>query len=169
MKGGVKLQEINDKDCFDEIYKKYVATVYRVCFLMLKNSHDAEDTVQTVFTKFIEKSPPIYTEEQIKAWLIVTAKNTCKNHLKYWWNKERTEFPTEYITKGESNENSIVLESVLSLNPKFKLPIYLYYFEGYKTKEIAKLLGINESTLRSRLKFGREKLKLLIGGDEDYE
>lgn len=156
------------KECFEDIYKNYVTTIYRVCFIMLKNAHDAEDVVQTVFTKFIEKSPNISTEQQVKAWLIVCAKNACKNNLKYWWKKNRVDLPKDYGDKIEHKNNS-VLESVLSLNNKYKLPIYLYYYEGYKTKEISSMLGVKESTLRSRLKIGREKLKLIIGGDELYE
>ena len=65
------------------VYNKYVDTVYRVCFMMLKSASEAEDAVQNVFVKYINSGGDLETEEHIKAWLIVTAKNECKNMLKH--------------------------------------------------------------------------------------
>ncbi|MGL4335932.1 MAG: RNA polymerase sigma factor [Turicibacter sp.] len=147
------------------LYEKHVDMLYRICFMLLKNRVDTEDAVQAIFLKAIEKEITFYNPEHEKAWFIVTAQNHCKNQLKHWWRK-RIEFDHinhESVDKQESNE---MLELVMKLPEKFKLPIYLYYYEGYSTDEIAKILELNASTLRSRLKKGRNLLKLAIGGNE---
>ncbi|WP_242847640.1 RNA polymerase sigma factor [Niameybacter massiliensis] len=149
-----------------DLYNKYVDMVYRICFMFFKNEIDTEDAVQAIFMKVIEKEPTFASVEHEKAWLIVTAQNHCKNQLKHWWQK-RIEFDSATHDSVHHDEESGVLELVLKLPDKFKLPIYLHYYEGYSTDEIAQMLDVNASTLRSRLKKGRELLKLGIGGEGD--
>lgn len=57
------------------------------------------------------------------------------------------------------------LEAVLALSEDYKLPVYLFYYEGYPTAEIARMLGVAPATVRSRLNRARKKLKLTLGGD----
>ena len=57
------------------------------------------------------------------------------------------------------------LEAVLALPEDYKLPVYLFYYEGYPTAEIARMLGVAPATVRSRLNRARKKLKLTLGGD----
>ena len=56
------------------------------------------------------------------------------------------------------------LQAVLALPDDYKLPVYLYYYEGYPTAEIAQMLGTANATIRSRLNRARHKLKLTLGG-----
>ena len=67
---------------FVEIYNRHVDTVYRVCFSFMKNAADTEDMVQETFLKFISSRKSFASEEHEKAWLIVTASNTCKDELR---------------------------------------------------------------------------------------
>ena len=60
----------------------------------------------------------------------------------------------------------MVFEAVLSLEKKYREVIYLYYYEGYKADEISKLLHKNTNTIYSLLSRAREKLKILLGGEE---
>ena len=59
---------------------------------------------------------------------------------------------------SHNNPHNDILELVMKLPDKFKISIHLYYYEGYQTDEIAHMLSLNPSTLRSRLKKGREIL-----------
>ncbi|HBB29899.1 MAG TPA: RNA polymerase sigma factor [Clostridiales bacterium] len=147
-----------------ELYNEYVDMVYRICFMLLRNPTDAEDVVQAVFVKVIEKDVQFKNKEHEKAWFIVTTQNHCKNQLKHWW-KKNIAFDMNYHDAYYSDEHSEILEIVLKLPDKYKMPIYLHYYEGYSTDEIANLLKINASTLRSRLKKGREILKNILGGE----
>ena len=65
-----------------------------------------------------------------------------------------------------TSENDEICTLVLGLKQKYQLPIYLYYYEGYSTKEISRILKINHSTILSQLRIGREKLKLVIEKEE---
>lgn len=148
----------------ERIYKQYVDMIYRVCFMYLKNKQDTLDAVQTTFIKFMEYKGEFHNEEHIKAWLLVTSGNICKNNLKHWWHHKVT-FDEEIEGSVEFDSNEL-LGFVLSLPKKYKIILYLYYYEGYKTKEIASMLKINESTIRSQLLKARMLLKQKLG--EDY-
>lgn len=72
-----------------ELYQRHADGVYRLCYIYLKHSVDAEDAVQSVFLKLI-KSQMIFNDyEHEKAWLTVTARNYCKDVLKNWWKTRR--------------------------------------------------------------------------------
>lgn len=153
----------------DEIiayYNRHVDMLYRICFTLLKNASDAEDAVQAIFLKVIEQNKRFDTFEYEKAWLIVVAKNHCKNKLMHWWSKN-TALDIEQHQSHYHDDTDETMELVLKLPEKYKLPVYLYYYEGYSTDEIAKILDLNPSTLRSRLKKARELLKITIGENKD--
>jgi len=151
----------DDKDII-AIYNKYVDTVYRVAFMYLKNKSDAEDVLQNTFIKLMQNKDKIKSLEHAKAWLILTATNMCKNHLAYWWrkNSDIDNINEGYLAANDSN--SEVLNAVLRLPNKYKTVIYLYYYEGYNSVEIASMLKKKEATVRYLLFEGRNKLKDLI-------
>lgn len=151
------------------IYEKYVDTVYRVCFMMLKNTSETEDATQNVFIKFMRDNTEFKTDEHLKAWFIVTAQNECKNMLKHWFRSKRDnmdDIPEASYVDDDSKKD--LWEKVFSLDEKFRLPIYLYYYEGYSTSEISEILKTKHSTIRTYMSKGREKLKLLLE-EESYE
>lgn len=82
----MNLQNKKNED-FIVVYNKYVDTVYRVCYMYYKNKSDTEDAVQTTFIKLLETDKTFNDLEHIKAWLIVTASNICKNSLKHWYRR----------------------------------------------------------------------------------
>lgn len=61
------------------------------------------------------------------------------------------------------------LDAVMALPEDYKLPVYLYYYEGYQTAEIAEMLGVAPATVRSRLSRARQKPKLTLGGVYDHD
>ena len=98
-------------------------------------------------------------EEHVKGWLLVTAGNVCKNILKHWWRKNRSWQENEE-TKGRYDEYEIeMLELVLNLPVKYKTVVYLYYYEGCNSVQIAKLLKKPESTIRTYLQKAKKLLK----------
>jgi len=137
--------------------------------MYLKNIQDTEDAVQSTFIKFLQYKGTFKNQEHIKAWLIVTASNNCKNFLKHWWRKNINidSLQEKFITFNE--ENKYIFEKIMNLPQKYKLIIYLYYYEGYKLKEIAEKLKMNDSTVRSYLRRGRNLLRDIIKEDEEDE
>ena len=154
-----------DNQKFIKIYEKNTDHIYQICYMYLKNKHDAEDATQNTFIKLYNKNIEFESEQHTTAWLIVTASNICKNNLKYWFRSKTT---TLDIDIKEDTKEDNILELILQLPEKYKLTLYLYYYLGYKTKEISQILGINESTVRSHLSRGRDSLKNIIK-EEIYE
>ncbi|NMA66750.1 MAG: RNA polymerase sigma factor [Clostridiaceae bacterium] len=147
-----------------EIYNRHVKTVYRVCYMYMKNQSDTEDMVQNTFLRLMRDKTVFQSTEHEKAWLIRTATNLCKDHFKNWWSKT---VGIDQVTETASEQINLDynLDLVKALPSKYKTPIYLYYYEGYSTAEIAKILKKNPSTVRSYLYKGRKLLKMEMEGD----
>ncbi len=164
---------------FTQIYNEYADMVYRVSLFILGQKEDAEDIVQQTFTKLYQHAPIFSAEGQRKAWLIKTAKNAAYDLLRCAENKKRLwEDGTEAVD-GQTQHTYPEPEAVISggdvllqgLETEYRLPLYLFYYEEYSTKEIADILKISEMAVRARLSRGRKKLKKILGGTrhDDFE
>lgn len=152
------------KEYLAEIYRRNVDTVYRVCWLYMKNQSDTEDAVSDTFVRLMRSDITFENEEHEKSWLIVTARNICKDMLKS--PKYQNEPLDENMLTGETLTDEM-LAAVKELPEKYRTAVYLYYYEGYTCGEIADMLGTIKSTVISRLARGRKILKKIIGGDID--
>jgi len=151
---------------FEEIYERHFTMVYRVCFSYLKNQADAEDAVADVFVKLLRHDTAFKDADHEKAWLLRISINLCKDHLKHWWRK-RTDIADYADAEAESpyTENEL-LATIMSLPERYKDVIYLYYYEGYSTVEIAGILKKPQSTIRNHLREARALLKGVLEDEE---
>lgn len=133
------------------IYHRHVDTVYRICFSFMKNAPDAEDLVQETFLKLIASDRQFQSENHEKACLIVTASNACKDALKHWSRKAENIDDFQMPADSVSFEDGSMLDAILTLPIKYREVVYLYYYEGYTTAEIAKMLRCPKSTVRNWL------------------
>ncbi len=147
------------------LYERRFGMVYQICLVLMKNVPDAEDAAQTVFRKVMERTEPFRDPEHEKAWLIVTARNECRNQLKHWWRARRAGEEALDGLIWEQPRDRGVWEQVAALPKPHRLVLYLHYYQGYTTGEIADMLGENPSTVRSRLAQARKKLKLKLEED----
>lgn len=148
---------------FLEIYNRQVDTVYRVCYSFMNNKADTEDMVQETFLRLLSAGKAFENERHEKAWLIVTASNLCKDALKNWWRKN--ENIDDYLNIAEEpKQEDGILDMILSLPDDYKDAVYMYYYEGYTTVEIARHLHCPEATVRSRLSRARNRLQSMMGG-----
>lgn len=157
-----------DKD-IEDIYRRYVDMLYRVTYSFMKNSADAEDMVQETFIRLLRSGTSFASEQHEKAWLIVTVSNLCKSALRSPWQRREA---LDAITEPPTVEDAPLdeaLDAVLALPEDYKLPVYLYYYEGYPTADIARMLDVAPATVRSRLNRARKKLKLTLGGVYDRD
>ena len=153
------LNGTDKEQSFANDYDLYVNEIYRLCFSFMQNHMDAEDAVQETFMKFYRSNRTFDSESHKKAWLIVTASNCCKNMLKHWWNRRNNlEDYTELVGSNDS-EIDEMMELVMSLPEKYKTSVYLYYYEGYNSREISKIVGKPESTIRTYLQNAKKILK----------
>ncbi len=170
MKGGSNVFFINkDEECILSILDKHSDTVFRLAFMYLSNRSDAEDVVQEIFLKLFRANPAFNDEEHIKAWLITVTSNYCKDIMKSIWHK-RVTLVDEIPLPINDTKKREVIKQVMNLPLKYRNVIYLYYYEGYSSYEIANFLSEKDATIRTRLKRGREILKSrLAGGFDDEE
>lgn len=147
------------------IYERQCKTVYRVCYAYLKNPADTEDAVQEVFFRLIRKAPSFTSPEHEKAWLIRTASNICKNELKHQRRKHANLDDHADLPAPETQPHSDILEAIMQLPEKYKTVIYLYYYEGYQTAEIADILKKPHSTIRNHLREARLILRERLGDE----
>jgi len=144
-------------------YEMYKTMLFRIAFSFLGNKHDCEDILQEAFIRLYCKAPSFPGMEDEKRWLIRVTVNLCKNHIKSFWNRNKVDLNelTEYIIEPEDRE---LMREVFKLPPIYRTVIYLYYVEGYQISAISKILKLSESTVKMRLKRGREKLKIELEG-----
>ncbi len=139
-----------------EIYDRQVDTIYRVCRMYMKNQQDAADMVHNTFLALLKKQKTFENEEHEKLWLIKVAVNMCKNELKHWSRKSEDISEMELTADDKKDE---LMPLVLQLPSELKVPVYLHYYEGYRSEEIGRMLGISASAVRTRLQKAREQLK----------
>ncbi len=151
----------------------YSQTLIRLCYTYVRNICDAEDITQDVLVSLLKRGKGFESAEHEKAWLLRTAINKSKNHLKSGWVKRtvplnETDNPEIDDSMSEKNQ---VMEAVLSLPEKHRTVIHLFYYNGYSIKEISEIVGKKPATVGTLLARGRTLLKnMMIGGfDEDEQ
>lgn len=143
----------------EEPFHKYKDAVYRLALSYTKSTADAENVCQSVFLKMMEQKTIAPGKE--KDWLLKTIANTCRNLLRSsWWRKNGS--LDDSIPADISPEYADVYQAVMALEPKYRVVIYLRYYEEYTTKEIAQLLRISQTAVTTRLSRGREMLKTTL-------
>ena len=160
-RGGGKQSE-----SMEESYNRYFDMVYRVSFSYLKSAADTEDAAADVFAKLIKNGVRFKDAEHEKAWLLRTTINTCKDFLKHWWRKREDISDYESLHSDSSIYVDETLKAVMELPPRYKDVIYLYYYEGYSTEEIAGILRKPHSTVRNHLMEARAYLKGVLEHEE---
>lgn len=144
-----------------ELYDNYSDNVFRLAMSFLGNTADAEDIVQNVYTKLIEKSPHISNGSE-KSYILTMTANMCRNHLKSAANRLNSsydELGSDDIASGFNIEEQSMLTAISRLPDTYRTTLYLHYYEGYSFKEIAKMLHLSVSAVSMRISRGRDQLK----------
>jgi RNA polymerase sigma-70 factor, ECF subfamily len=155
---------------YNSCVDKYLKMVYRISFHYFGNREDAEDVSQDVFLKLYSHNTKFESEEELKAWLIRVTTNTCHSYFRNPFRKRKTEIDEkeiENIVGSSSSEQGIinrkvVMDAVMSLPERYRIVVYLYYYEEYSICQISNTLNIKETTIQTRLSRAREKLKSVL-------
>lgn len=154
-------------DTFERLARAYGDTVFRVAYHALGNRMDAEDVVQGVLLKLYRTDKPFAGDDHAKHWLLRVTVNDCRKLLRAPW-RGRT-FPLEDfdgpVTPPE--DHSDVLSAVMALPPKYRVCVYLYYYEECSVREVAQALHAKESTVQTWLQRARQLLRRAL--DEEKE
>ena len=161
------MEEINKK--FLELYNSYSNDVLKLAFNFTKNIYEAEDIVQSVYIKLFQELKKDSTKEFNKKWLLKVTANESKNVFKNIWHKRvilNDEILQNEFDIADSLKNDELTTVLLKLPLKYRNVIYLYYYDGYKIDEIAEILKLRTSNVKSILSRGREKMKNIL--EDDY-
>ena len=168
-----------DETKFVELVIEYSDMVYRLALHDCRNPQDAEDIMQTVFMKLYIRKPEFESLEHGKYWLLKVTANECKRLFASSWKKktdyletfgEQGEIPDDFTENTrEKEQRELILEAVFELPRKYRMPVYLYYYEEYSVAEIAGILGRNPSTIQTQLDRARRKLKKQLEEAGYYE
>ena len=123
------------------VFRRHAKTVYRLCYTYLGNAANAEDAVQTVFAKLLGKPRRFNDAEHEKAWLIVCAQNHCRDVLKSAARRCAAELPDDDARRPDGRRRRRDARGGARPSPKYKTCVYLYYYEGYRTADIALITG----------------------------
>ena len=154
-------------ESFDNTYSTHVDMLYRVCFSYMKSEAEAEDVVADVFVKLLERGKTFESAEHEKAWLIRASINLCKDRLKHWW-RSRADIDDYSHLESDNGSDNEILQQIMNLPERYKAVIYLYYYEGYSSAEIAEILNKPRSTILNHLSEARKVLKGVLE-DEGHE
>ena len=131
-------------EAFAQNAEKYMDTVFRVAYGWLKNPDDANDVTQDVLIELYKTDKAFESDAHLKNWLIRVTVNRCKT------------LSFEQPRDGE------LFKAVMALDKKYRVPLLLFYYEGYSTAEIASMLSIAEKTVSTRLYRARAKLRTIL-------
>lgn len=151
------------------LVKKYIDTVFRVALNYTKNPTDAEDIVQNVFLKLLREKKEFVSDDHIRNWLIRVAVNEGKKYVRSPWRQTVSFEDYTAALPDFTQQQKDILREVMALPPKYRLPIYLYYYEEYSTQEIADILKIPKGTVCTNLRRGREMLRKQFLEEGDFD
>ena len=154
---------------FIRIFNLFKNDVYRLSYSYTKNISDSDDITQNVFVKLYKHNEVLELDDiSIKKWLFKVTINECKSLLLSSWKKKIIPFTEkeENTLYAKINDNNI-LDQVMQLPKKYRLVIFLYYYENYSTKEISEILNSTVTNVQTMLSRARDKLKDIIREDEN--
>ena len=147
---------------FNQAVEQYLNMVYRIALNWCGRVQDAEDVTQDVMLRLWKRESIPQSQEHLRYWLVRVTLNACKDFSHSSWRLHTifvAETPEPYVVEPESQG---LLEEVMRLPKKYRVPLYLYHYEGYSVREVGELLKLNPSTVKTRLARAREKLKIQL-------
>ena len=144
---------------YTRLAREHMDTVYRVAFGYVRSCADADDVVQAVFLRLWKRRPDFESDAHAKHWLLRVAINESKRLLCSPWRKTEPLDGCADIPALPSQAHRELLDAVLRLKPKYRTALYLHYYEGLSTQEIAAVLHVPQNTVLTRLRRAREQLK----------
>ena len=150
------------------ILDTYGNSILRLAYSYVHNMSDAEDLLQDTLITYLDSAPNFENEAHEKAWLLKVTANLSKNKIAYNRIRDTGELNEELIDE-QREDLSFVWDAVKNLPDKYREAVHLFYYEGYSTTEISKILGRKENTIRSDLRRARAELRMILREVYDFE
>ena len=150
--------------------EQHGAAVYRLALCRMQSVQDAEDVYQDVFLRLLDQDSTHWDGDHLRAWLLRCTVNRCHDLHRFRLRRPVLALADLPETAAEPDSGTAELwDAVARLPEKLRIPIHLYYAEGYSTEEIAGLLDIPAATVRTRLRRARNRLRDTLEGDDHEE
>ena len=173
-KGIPPVEAVPECPDLESMMRTYGNDVLRTAYMYVKDIHTAEDIFQEVFIKADRNKESFRGESSVKTWLIRITVNACKDYLKSAYNRRVTPLQ-EFQENALMSENDFdgierketqqeVRDAVMSLPETHRDVVLCVYFQNMTVPEAAKVLGLAEGTVKSRLSRAKDKLKQLLEG-----
>ncbi|MBR6150363.1 MAG: sigma-70 family RNA polymerase sigma factor [Lachnospiraceae bacterium] len=147
-----------DPDAFTALMNAYMQHLYKTAKAILMNDEDVADAMQETIMVCWEKMGTLKEDRYFKAWVTKILINECYNLIR---GRKGVTYVDEIPEIPDDGEKSDLewKEALAVLGEEYRLPVVLYYVQGFQTKEIAKLMGISDAAVRTRLSRAREQLR----------
>ena len=154
-------------DTFERLARAYGDTVFRVAYHALGHRMDAEDVTQGVLLKLYRTDKAFDSDDHAKHWLLRVTINDCRKVLRSPWRGKVVPLEDYDGPVTPADDHSDVMAAVMALGPKYRLCVYLYYFEDLSVREVAQALHAKESTVQTRLQRARDALKKTLSAQKE--
>ena len=175
--------QAGSEDAFAYLLKLYQDPVFNLIAHIVENNADAADVLQDVFLKVFRGIRHFHGESSLKTWVYRIAVHEASNHRRSRIRRHRREpfsleesttepvrsladarAETPYQVLEQSERQDLVKRALASLAQPYRTVVVLREIEGLSYEEIARVLGVAEGTVKSRLMRGRELLRQKISG-----
>ena len=152
----------------DETFQKYGDRIFSAAFSVCRNRADADDVVQDTLIRYLSLDKEFESEEHRKHWILRVAVNESRKLLRSFW--RRASVPLEEWQEAAAVEDPAkaeVLEAVMALEPKYRVAVYLYYYDGLSVAETAAAMKANASTVQTWLLRARARLRKELSEEKE--
>lgn len=167
-------RERGDRGALSLLFERHRARAYRVALSVLHRPSDAEDAVQDAFLNLLAYSDRARPEECLSGLVARMALRAAQRLSRasgrrgvreaLWADEQPTAIEGTLDTVVSREVQRAVRDAVQSLDERYRIPVLLYYFEGFSTRETAEVLGLTQSAVTTRLSRAVEKLRRSLGG-----
>lgn len=158
-----------NKDQFTAQILEAESSLYHIAKSILRDDEDCADAMQNAVLHAYEKLHTLRNEKYFKTWLTRILINECYHILR----SRKISVPYEdYFETSEQvqkEDYSEVYEAVMELEDIYRIPLVLFYVEGFSIKDVCKILKLSQSTVKMRLYRSRKLLKEKLEGEYGYE
>ena len=162
----VALAQAGDVQAFEELYRQNVGRVFALCLRISGNRTDAEDLVQEAFVRAWQKLHTFQRKSAFSTWMHTLTVNLALSDRRKEARRTSRVTVTDDLTRFERGTNAgdagakLDLEQAIEKLPKGARAVFvLHDVEGYKHREIARLLDIAEGTAKAQLHRARKLLR----------
>lgn len=168
----IRKVQSGDSVAMNDIISNYYQSVFAFFYKNTGNYHQSKDLTQEVFIKMVSGISKYRPQTPFKNWLFTIASNHLKNYYRTLSRSPKYGELTEEYAANDHDLTNIAIESDLKaalalLPPEQKEAVILRYYHDFSIKDISKITGTKETTVKARIRYGLEKLKIELEGYDE--